>query len=91
MNNILRISKILDYITYVAIVALIVYYFFGSPIPELMMILLLLTALLKMVGSVMRANYYTGENFKLKEDNEFLARRVKELESMTRTNEEQEQ
>lgn len=81
MNRVLKISKILDYLTYVAIVALVVYYFFGQPAQEMIMVLLLLTALLKMIGSVMRANYFTGENFRLTEENEFLSRRVKELEA----------
>ncbi|MFA7081070.1 MAG: hypothetical protein WC135_00505 [Bacteroidales bacterium] len=77
--NIIRISKLLDLLSYLGIVVIIGYYIFLKPTTEILVILLLLVCVIRMIGSNMRANYYEKNYNKIKEDNEFLERRIEGL------------
>ncbi|MDD2191236.1 MAG: hypothetical protein PHO12_01645 [Bacteroidales bacterium] len=77
--NIIRISKLLDLLSYVGIVAIIGYYIFAKPTTEILVILLLLICVIRMIGANMRANYYEKNYKKIKEDNEFFERRFNEI------------
>ncbi|MDD2488996.1 MAG: hypothetical protein WC108_05020 [Bacteroidales bacterium] len=77
--NIIRISKLLDILSYLGIVAIIGYYIFSKPSSETLLIGLLLVSIIRMVGSNLRANYYQKHYNKLKEDHEFLQRGFNEL------------
>ncbi|MBP6429028.1 MAG: hypothetical protein KA273_01355 [Bacteroidales bacterium] len=77
--NIIRISKLLDLLSYVGIVVIIGYYIFLKPTTEILVILLLLVCIIRMIGANLRANYYEKNYKKIKEDHEFLERRFNEL------------
>lgn len=77
--NIIRISKLLDLLSYMGIVAIIGYYIFAKPTTEKLVILLLLICVIRMIGANMRANYYEKNYKKIKEDNEFFERRFNEI------------
>lgn len=77
--NIIRISKLLDILSYLGIVAIIGYYIFAKPSSETLLIGLLFVSIIRMVGSNLRANYYQKYYTKLKEDHEFLQRGFNEL------------
>ncbi|HHT02954.1 MAG TPA: hypothetical protein GX005_01365 [Bacteroidales bacterium] len=77
--NIIRISKLLDLLSYMGIVAIIGYYIFAKPTTEILVILLLLICVIRMIGANMRANYYEKNYKKIKEDNEFFERRFNEI------------
>ena len=69
----------MDLLSYLGIVVIIGYYIFLKPTTEILVILLLLVCVIRMIGSNMRANYYEKNYNKIKEDNEFLERRIEGL------------
>ncbi|MCK9163130.1 MAG: hypothetical protein WCR29_06260 [Bacteroidales bacterium] len=77
--NIIRISKLLNLLSYLGIVAIIGYYIFVKPSTETLVIMLLLVSVIRMIGANLRANYYEKNYNKIKEDHEFLTRRFNEL------------
>lgn len=79
--NIVRISKLLDIISYLGIIGIIGFYIFQRPSTEILVILLLIISLIRMVGANLKANHYEKKYKKIKDDNEFLIRRNKELEN----------
>lgn len=77
--NTIKISKLLGILSYVLIIALIAYYFFYHPKTEVLLICLLLICIIRMIASGIKANFYEKHYSKLKEDNEFMQRRIDEL------------
>lgn len=74
-----KISKILDFLSYIGILIIIGFYIFNKPTLEVSLIMLLAVAIIRMIASVLKANFYEKGYNKLKEDNEFLQRRIDSL------------
>lgn len=78
--NPVKISKILDTITIIALVGILLYHFLVKfEKVEYLILSILAVAIIKMIGSMLKSNYYEKHYKQLEEDNEFLERRIKEL------------
>jgi hypothetical protein len=80
MNKI-KISKFLDILSYIGILALIGYYIFAKPTSEIILTCLLGVCIIRMISSSLKANFYQTHYTKLKEDNEFMERHIEELKN----------
>lgn len=78
MNEI-KVSKLLDILSYLGIIAIIGYYIFLKPSSEIILTCLLGVCILRMIGSTIKANYYQKFHKDLTEENEFLKSRIEEL------------
>lgn len=77
--NIIRISKLLDILSYIGIIGIIGYYIFSKPSSEILLTCLLAVCILRMIGSNLRANFHQRNYTKLKEENEFMQRHFDEI------------
>lgn len=77
--NMVKISKLLDFLSYIGILIIIGFYIFNKPTLEVSLIMLLAVAIIRMIASVLKANFYEKGYHRLKEDNEFLQRRIDSL------------
>ncbi|HBN04187.1 MAG TPA: hypothetical protein DD434_00150 [Bacteroidales bacterium] len=77
--NAIKVSKLLDLLSYLGIIGIIGYYIFLKPSSEITLTLLLGVCILRMVGSTLKANYYQKFHKDLTEENEFLKSRIEEL------------
>lgn len=75
-----KISKLLNALSYIGLFGVIVYYFFVKfERVEYMAFALLGVCILKMLSSSLKASFFEKEYTKLKDDNEFMQRRIDEL------------
>ncbi len=78
--NVVKISKILDVFTTIAIVGVLLYHFLIKfEKVEYLILAVLAVAIVKMIASMLKSNYYEKHYKQLEEDNEFLQRRIDEL------------
>jgi hypothetical protein len=75
----LTITKILDYISMLGILVMVFLYFFLKVTFPVMAIALLVICIVKMLGSMMRANFYQKDNQRLHDENENYKQAVDEL------------
>jgi hypothetical protein len=75
----LTIAKILDYISMLGILVMVFLYFFLKVKFPIMAIALLVICIVKMLGSMMRANFYQKDNQRLYDENENYKQAVDEL------------
>jgi uncharacterized membrane protein len=75
----LTIAKILDYISMLGILVMVFLYFFLKVKFPIMAIALLVICIVKMLGSMMRANFYQKDNQRLHDENENYKQAVDEL------------
>ena len=79
--KIVKTAKLLEFLSYVGLLAVVVYYFFvGFNRVEYVAFSLLIVCILRMVGASLKASFFEKEYTKLKEDNEFMQRRINELQ-----------
>lgn len=75
-----KIAKLLDVLSYIAMLGVVIYYFFVKfEKIEYLILLLLGVCIIKMIASTLKASYYEKHYKQLEEDNEFLQRRINEL------------
>jgi hypothetical protein len=77
--KIVKIARLLGYISYALLLALIAYWVFAHPKSQVLLICLLIICIIRMIASSLKSNYYEKDYNKLHEDNEFLNRRIEEL------------
>ncbi|MDR1847019.1 MAG: hypothetical protein LBR17_02755 [Bacteroidales bacterium] len=77
---IIRISKLLDMVAYLALVAVFAWYFFAKPLPQYISIALLGVCILKLAGAMLKSNFFEKEYKRLKEENDFLTETLKNKE-----------
>ncbi len=79
--KVVKTAKLLEFLSYVGLLATVVYYFFvGFKSIEYVAFALLIVCILRMVGASLKASFFEKEYTKLKEDNEFMQRRINELQ-----------
>ncbi len=79
--KIVKAAKVLEFLSYVGLLATVVCYFFaGLKKVEYVALALLAVCILRMVGASLKASFFEKEYNKLKEDNEFMQRRINELQ-----------
>lgn len=81
----LTIAKILDYISMIGVVVMVFIYFFLKVKFPVMAISLLLICIIKMLGSMLRANFYQKENKTLYDENENYKQTVEELRKQVKS------
>lgn len=75
-----KIAKLLDVLSYIAMLCVVIYYFFVKfEKIEYLILSLLGVCIIKMIASTLKASYYEKHYKQLEEDNEFLQRRINEL------------
>lgn len=75
-----KIAKLLDVFSYIAMLGVVIYYFFVKfEKIEYLILSLLGVCIIKMIASTLKASYYEKHYKQLEEDNEFLQRRINEL------------
>lgn len=79
--NAIRISKLLDFISYICIIAMIGLYVFNRPSIEITLIILLGIALIRMLSSNLKANYYSKFYKNLNDENDILRDKIERLEN----------
>lgn len=84
--NTLKVSKLLDIISYIGIIAIIGYYIFSRPSSEIILTCLLAVCILRMIGSTLKANYFQKYHKEITEENEFLKQRLKETKKEVENN-----
>lgn len=78
----LKAAKILNILSYVGIIGVVVYYFFvGFKRVEDAAFALLAVCILRMLSSSVKASFYEKEYTRLKDENDFLERRVESLQN----------
>lgn len=83
--KIVKTAKFLEFLSYVGLLGVVVYYFFvGFKKMEYVAFALLIVCILRMVGASLKASFFEKEYTKLKEDNEFMQRRIEELQKNER-------
>jgi len=83
--KIVKTAKFLEFLSYVGLLGVVVYYFFVSfKKMEYVAFALLIVCILRMVGASLKASFFEKEYTKLKEDNEFMQRRIDELQKNER-------
>ncbi|MDD2530253.1 MAG: hypothetical protein PHN41_03395 [Bacteroidales bacterium] len=80
--NTIKVSKLLDIISYIGIIGIIGYYIFQKPSSEIILTCLLGVCILRMIGSTLKANYYQKYHKDLTQENEFLQKRIEELKNL---------
>ena len=79
--NKLNISKVLDILSMIAIVAVFAVYIFKKPPFEIIAMCLILIAVLKMGASMLKASYFSAEYFELEKENDILKEKISYLEN----------
>ena len=75
-----KIAKLLDVLSYIAMLGVVIYYFFVKfEKIEYLILSLLGVCIIQMIASTLQASYYEKHYKQLEEDNEFLQRRINEL------------
>ena len=72
-----KIAKALDILSYLSLVAVFAWYFFANPLPQYVTVALLGVCVLKLIGAMLRANFFEKKYNKLKEENDFLTSSLK--------------
>ncbi len=77
-----KTAKAFEILSYIGLIATVVAYFFVNDFKGVMTIMaLLLVCVLLYVAVAIKAKYFEGEYLKLKDDNEFMQRRIEELQN----------
>jgi hypothetical protein len=75
--KITTISKFLDYLAGLALLVVFAWYLFAKPEPQYITLSLLGVCVLKLISSILKANFYEKEYKELREENEFLTKEIK--------------
>ncbi|MDR1725699.1 MAG: hypothetical protein LBR28_04845 [Bacteroidales bacterium] len=72
------IAKALDNLSYLALLIVLIWYWFFKPIPQYITLALLGVCVIKLIGAMLKANFFEKKYKKLKEENDFLVSRLKD-------------